>query len=99
MFQVFINMLLHINKDRLLNAFEFQEDDFDTKTNQMIEDALSSRGLADFRTNYPDSFQHFIEEIHIEGEDLEESYDEFLEDLLIAQIFEDEEDIDEDDEY
>jgi len=99
MFQVFISMLFHVNKDRLLNSFKLKDDNFDDKTNQMIEDALSSRNLSDFRSNYPDSFQHFIDEIHLEGEDLNESFEEFIEDILMAQIFEDEEDIDEDDEY
>jgi hypothetical protein len=90
-------MEFHINKDRLLTSFKFKENDFDTKTEQMIEDALISTSFAEFRSNYPESFNHFIEEIHISGEDLEESFDEFLGDLLIVEIFQNQDD--EDDEY
>lgn len=89
-------MEFHINKDRLLTSFKLRENDYDSKTEQMIDDALNSRSLADFRTNYPESFNHFIEEIHIQGEDLEESYDEFLCDLIVVEMMEDD---DEDDEY
>lgn len=79
-------MIMHINKNQLINCFRLKNDDHELKTELMYEDMFLAKDFEDFRINFPESYNHFISHFILYGMSAHDSYSEVFDDLFIEII-------------